>query len=198
MTSLPERLRQETRPLHEQTEQLFYTQALQDGTLSVSEYTHLLQTHFVFHRALESAIDRHPDFFAEYEPQTRQKTPWLAADLADLNIPLPQLTTDFFTTWSPVALLGAAYVGEGSMLGGTVIWKLLHQNQAIKPLLDQARFYQGYGPATGRNWRNFGAFLLHKGTDHADEVIAAAKQAFVDYQSIFQQTGSQLKQAVSD
>ncbi|MVM32970.1 heme oxygenase [Spirosoma sp. HMF4905] len=188
MSTLLERLRHETRPLHEQTEQMFYTDALQNGNLSVEEYSHLLRTHFTFHQALETAIDRHPDFFQEYEPEVRRKTSWLLADLAYLYEPVPQPMPDLFIDWSPVSLLGAAYVGEGSMLGGTVIWRLLQKNPAIQPLLMHARFYQGYGASTGSNWKNFGAFLTRQGEAHPDEVVAAAGQAFVDYQTVFQRS----------
>ena len=186
MTNLLERLRQETRPLHEQTEQLFYTEALRNGTLSASEYYHLLRTHLVFHQSLERAIDRNDEFFREYEPDVRRKAYWLLADLAyvkqDQSVRLPEL----FTDWSPVALLGAAYVGEGSMLGGTVIGRMLQQNEVVKPLLAQGgRFYQGYGPALGSNWKKFGAFLTQYGTPHAEEVVAAADETFRAYQSIF-------------
>ncbi|AKD54437.1 biliverdin-producing heme oxygenase [Spirosoma radiotolerans] len=185
MTNLLERLRQETRPLHEQTEQLFYTKALKNGTLSVAEYSHLLQTHLVFHQALESAIDRNEEFFRDYEPEVRRKTPWLLADLAHLPQALPVPMPELFADWSPVSLLGAAYVGEGSMLGGSVIGRMLQQNEAIKPLVAQGRFYQGYGSALGNNWKKFGAFLTQQGTPYADAVVAAADETFSVYQSIF-------------
>lgn len=185
MMTLPERLRHETRLLHEQTEQLFYTESLQNGTLSVEEYTHLLRTHFTFHQALEAAIDRHPIFFQDYEPETRRKTTWLLEDLTHLNESVPQPMSELFMDWSPVSLLGAAYVGEGSMLGGTVIWRLLQNNPAIQPLLSHARFYQGYGAATGSNWKRFGAFLTREGEAHSDEVVSAAAQSYMDYQAIF-------------
>lgn len=188
MSTLLERLRNETRLLHEQTEQQFYTKALQNGTLSVEEYSHLLRTHFLFHQALETAIDRHTEFFKDYEPAMRRKTAWLLDDLANLNESVPQLMPELFADWSPVSLLGAAYVGEGSMLGGTVIWRMLQKNPAILPLLKHARFYQGYGASTGSNWKNFGAFITREGEAHADEVVAAAGQAFIDYQTIFQRS----------
>jgi len=188
MTSLPERLRHETRSLHEQTEQLFYIEELQNGTLSVSQYEHLLHTHLVFHQALEAAIDQYADFFQDYEPLSRKKTPWLLADLDYLDTPIPALMPELFADWSAVDLLGAVYVGEGSMLGGTVIWKLLQQNKAIEPLLKQSRFYLGYESATGNYWRRFGSFLLEKGTAKPDEVIEAAQKAFLTYQHIFKQT----------
>ena len=188
MSTLPERLRNETRLLHEQTEQLFYTDDLKNGTLSIDEYTHLLRTHLTFHQALETAIDRHSDFFREYDPETRRKTSWLLADLVSLNEPLPQLMPNPFLDWSPIALLGTAYVSEGSMLGGTVIWRLLQTNPAILPVLTNARFYRGYGAATGTNWKNFGTFLTGQGDAYPDEVVAAATQAFAEYQTIFRQT----------
>lgn len=190
MTSILDRLRQETRPVHQQTEQLFYTGPLQAGTLMACEYRHLLRTHLVFHQALEAAIDRQPAFFRAYDLPVRQKTPWLLADLSQLTEPLPPAMPELFGNWSPVMLLGAAYVGEGSMLGGSVVWKLLQQNPAVLPLLDQARFYQGYGPATGRYWQAFGSFLtLQAGTD-ADAVVEAAQQTFGIYQTIFRQTNT--------
>lgn len=187
MSVLPVRLKHETRSLHEQTEVLFYTEALQNGTLTTDQYKHLLRTHFVFHRALETAIDQHSNFFRDYNPETRRKTPWLLADLTALHEPLPQADPTLLVNWSPVALLGAAYVAEGSTLGGTVIGRLLQKNPAIQSLLTQARFYQGYGPWSGHQWKSFLSFLTHQGETHADEVVVAAQQAFVDYQTVFRQ-----------
>ncbi|CAN5475459.1 hypothetical protein BH09BAC4_BH09BAC4_29130 [soil metagenome] len=195
--TLLERLRAETRPQHEQTERLFYTEALQNGTLSADEYIHLIRTHLTYHQALEEAIGHYPDFFWDYALETRRKTPWLLADLTDLNVVPPSLMPELFAGWSPVELLGAAYVGEGSMLGGTVIWTLLQKNEAIRPLLVHAQFYQGYGPSTGSYWRNFGAFLTQQGAQQPDNVVVAAKQAFVTYQTVFQQNAVKLPAGIS-
>lgn len=185
--SLLERLRAETRPQHEQTEALFYTQVLQNGTLTVDKYRHLLRTHWQYHQALETAIDRFSDFFRDYAPETRCKTAWLEHDLALLNEPLPQQMAKLFIDWSPVALLGAAYVSEGSMLGGKVIGRLLQKNPLVQSVAAQGRFYGGYGAETGNQWKRFGAFITQQGADYPDEVVAAAKQAFNDYQTVFGQ-----------
>lgn len=189
MSNLLDRLRQETRLLHEQTETLFYGESLQNGTLSSSEYEHLLRTHLIYHRALETAIDAHPDFFTDYQPETRRKTSWLITDLAQFsNTPLP-ISVDLFAGWSAGALLGAAYVGEGSMLGGTVINRLLQKNRALFPVLGQARFYEGYGSAVGKMWKAFGEFLTETGTPVANEVVNGANRAFGLYQKAFKETG---------
>ena len=184
--SLLERLRTETRPQHEQTEALFYAQSLQAGTLTIHEYSHLLRTHWQYHQALELAIDHFPDFFRDYAPETRRKTAWLQHDLALLNEPLPH-PVEPFADWTPVALLGAAYVGEGSMLGGTVIGRLLQKNPLIQPVAAQARFYGGYGTEIGSQWKRFCTFAMQQGADQPDDVVAAAKQAFSIYQTIFEQ-----------
>ncbi|QJW88216.1 biliverdin-producing heme oxygenase [Spirosoma taeanense] len=185
MSTLLERLRQETRPLHEQTEQLLYAEALRAGTLTAPEYVHLLRIHLAFHRALEQAIDRYPIFFRDYEAVNRRKAPWLESDLTYLSEAHPPGLPELFADWSPAELLGAAYVGEGSMLGGTVVWKLLQQNPALQPLLTPARFYQGYGPATGRYWRDFGLFLTQQAVAEPDEVVSGAQRAFKAYQVLF-------------
>jgi heme oxygenase len=186
MSLLLDRLRQETQQMHQQTEQLFYTESLRNGTLSPIQYGHLLRTHLAFHQALEIAIEHHPDFFLEYNPQERLKTPWLLADLAHLNEPIPPPTPALFTSWTAVDLLGAVYVGEGSMLGGTVINRLLQQSTSIQSILPVAsRFYQGYGTDTGKQWRRSGEFITQRGALHADAVVAAAKRAFSQFQEAF-------------
>ncbi len=186
MSLLLDRLRHDTQRMHQQTEQLFYVASLQTGTISPAQYAHLLRTHLTFHQALEAAIDLHHDFFREYDPQARLKTPWLLADLAQLNEPVPPAISTLFANWSAVDLLGAVYVGEGSMLGGTVINRLLQQSASIQTIIPVAsRFYQGYGADTGKQWRRCGEFITQRGSVHADAVVAAAERAFGGYQQAF-------------
>jgi heme oxygenase len=187
MIPVLERLRTETRSSHEQTEALLYSDALRGGTLSAHEYGHLLLTHAAYHRALEEAIDGFPDFFAGYEPENRRKTPWLNADLAALDL-TPLDAPSLFDGWSPVELLGAAYVGEGSMLGGKTVWHYLQQSPTLVSVLQDARFYRGYGADTGDRWRTFGTFITQQTADQSDQVVDAARRAFAAYQSLFRQT----------
>ncbi|MEZ0487205.1 biliverdin-producing heme oxygenase [Fibrella aquatica] len=187
MSALLERLRVETRPLHEQTEQRLYSDTLRAGTLSVNEYVHLLLIHGAYHKALEQAIDRHAAFFQQYEPDKRRKTPWLQNDLAQTGQTMPSLP-DLFANWSPAELVGAAYVGEGSMLGGKTVWHYLGQSPALHSLLEQARFYRGYGSDTGPNWRDFGAFVANQPIGSEDAVLSGAQRAFQLYSTLFDRT----------
>lgn len=186
MTTLAERLKQQTRSLHEETEQLLYADALRQGILTADNYVHLLRTHLAYHQALEEAIDQYPVFFRAYRPESRRKTPWLTADLDHLNELTSALLPDLFVNWSPLALTGAAYVGEGSMLGGKTVWQYLQKSSQVLPLLETARFYRGYGPETGTNWRDFCLFLDQLDEQQANQVVAGAQEAFALYQTLFQ------------
>ncbi|MGV3557215.1 biliverdin-producing heme oxygenase [Larkinella arboricola] len=189
--TLAERLRLDTRAVHEETEELLYTEPLKAGRLTVGQYSHLLRVHWLFHHALETAIDRHPVFFQAYRPDDRRKTPWLEADLAELNIPLPDPLPELFADWLPVALLGAAYVGEGSMLGGKVVFHHLQKSPELKPLLQNARFYRGYGAEALEKWKAFGGILAgQKESDH-DQIVEAAHRTFRAYHDIFRHTKRQ-------
>ncbi len=186
MIVLLDRLRQDTQELHQQTERLLYAYSLRNGTLTLVQYTHLLRTHLAFHQSLETAIDCHPNFYREYDSQARKKTLWLLADLNNLNEILPAFVSTLFADWSAIDLLGAVYVGEGSMLGGTVINRLLQQIPTIQSILPGAsRFYQGYGADTGKLWRRGGEFITQHGDSHADAVVEGAKRAFSQYQRAF-------------
>lgn len=186
--TLAERLRNETRDLHEQTEELLYTEPLKAGTLTPEQYRHLLQVHAVFHRELEAAIDQNPVFFQEYNQTNRRKSPWLDADLADLNVSLPDVNPDLFTDWTPIELLGAAYVGEGSMLGGKVVFHHLQKSPELQPILQNARFYRGYGAEALEKWKAFGAILARQDEASHDVLVEAARRTFLAYHDIFRQT----------
>ncbi|MFD1143779.1 biliverdin-producing heme oxygenase [Larkinella insperata] len=189
--TLAERLRYETRAVHEETEELLYTESLKAGQLSLEQYSHLLRVHWLFHYALEATIDRYPAFFQAYHPNERRKTPWLTADLAELNIPLPDPQSDLFADWSPVELLGAAYVGEGSMLGGKVVFHHLQKSPELKPVLQNARFYRGYGAEALEKWKAFGGILAGQPEVEHDKIVQAAHRTFRAYHDIFKHTQRQ-------
>ncbi len=189
--TLAERLRHETRAFHEQTEALLYTEPLRTGALNPEQYRHLLRAHWTFHQALEAAIDQHAAFFQSYDQDDRRKTPWLEADLAELNVSLPDTRTDLFRHWSPVDLLGAAYVGEGSMLGGKAVMHYLQKSPELQPLLTNARFYRGYGVAALNKWKAFGEILAAQKEEDYDRIIEAAQRAFLAYHDIFRHTQPQ-------
>lgn len=188
MNELATRLRNQTRTLHDAVEQRLYTPAMQAGRLTADQYRHLLRIHYLFHHDLEAAIDRHPDFFRDYRPDSRRKTPALLADLAVVQETPPVTQSVGMRDWSAEALLGAAYVSEGSMLGVTQVGPMLRQNPAVTSLGDALHFYAGYGADTGRQWKAFGQLLAIVPADQHDAVVAGAEAAFLRYQQLFTET----------
>ncbi|QJD79374.1 biliverdin-producing heme oxygenase [Spirosoma rhododendri] len=188
MNELAALLRTRTRPLHDAVEQLLYTPAMQAGSLTAGQYRHLLRTHYLFHRDLEAAIGRHASQFAGYDPDSRRKTPALLADFHALGETPPTTESVGMQDWLPGALLGAAYVSEGSMLGVTMVGPMLRNNPALAELTDAMHFYAGYGTDTGRNWKAFGQLLADVPGNRYEAVVAGAEAAFRRYQHLFAET----------
>lgn len=188
MNELASRLRNQTKTLHDIVEQRLYTASMQAGQLTADQYRHLLRVHYLFHQDLEAAIDRHPDFFVDYQPDSRRKTPALLADLAVTQEALPEGKSVGMRDWSVDALLGAAYVSEGSMLGVTQVGPMLRKNPAVTSLGDAMHFYAGYGADTGQKWKAFGQLLAAVPPSRYEAVVAGAEAAFQRYQQLFEET----------
>jgi heme oxygenase len=161
---------------------------MQSGQLTAEQYRHLLRTHYLFHSDLEATIDRHSARFTSYDPDSRRKTPALLADFDALRETPPTTGSVGMHEWSPDALLGAAYVSEGSMLGVTMVGPMLRKNPALADLTDAMHFYGGYGPDTARNWKAFGQLLATVPHEQYDAVAAGADAAFRRYQQLFAET----------
>ncbi len=172
------RLRTETRSQHEQTETELFADKLMAGTLSRAEYERLLVIHYLFHQALETAVAAHADFFADYDRETRRKTPWLVADLALVGSAIPAPIPGLFAGWNSYQLLGAMYVAEGSTLGGRVIAKALSRTPGLTDIAATSQFFGGYGEQTGSLWKTFGLYLMEKANGHDNEIVEAAAVAF--------------------
>jgi len=175
---LLDRLKTETRSNHVQTETLLYAEKLMAGTLTRAELRHLLTIHYRFHQALETAVAAQPDFFAGYDHDQRQKTPWLLADMEQFGIDPDQSNPDLFSGWNGYELLGALYVGEGSTLGGQVIAKALRRTPGLGDDATTLRFFGGYGNQTGPLWKDFGTYLLNRADGQEEVIIDAARRAF--------------------
>ncbi|MDC7676176.1 biliverdin-producing heme oxygenase [Asticcacaulis machinosus] len=75
-------------------------------------------------------------------------------------------------------LIGYLYTKQGSTLGGRVISKHIERQLGLRPLIDQ-RFFAGYGPDNGPQWKTFVAWVNdHQAELDQDQVITAACDAF--------------------
>ena len=182
--SLLERLKEETRELHETTESLLLGPKLLAGTLQEQEFLTLLYVNLSFHDALERTLAAHSDFFSGYDLPARRKVPCIEADLKTLKAPMPENRPVLFAGWTPYQLLGAAYVAEGSTLGSRLISNVLNINTHLSAEARQSIFYKGYGEVTGPRWKAFREFLTNRADDHDDEVIYGANEAFRLFQRL--------------
>jgi heme oxygenase len=113
------------------------------------------------------------------EPEVRRKRRWLEEDLRHFRIaalgPAPALEVPREIP----AAIGWAYVLEGSMLGGRVLYKRLASRWALGPG-QGATFLCGYGPETATRWRRFVDALesIELTAEQMDACIAGARQAF--------------------
>jgi len=107
----------------------------------------------------------------------------LRADLEELGAaPAPALAHPAFA--SPSAAFGAAYVMEGSTLGGLVL------ADRVEALGSTAtRYLRLRGSATGARWKHFLAELEARVTDRG-ACCAAAVATFAHYEAAYRQYGS--------
>ena len=174
-TSLRQRLRTETAPSHRALETEL---ALMDPEIGLSRYRNYLRAVWRVHRPLEQALtasrslrSRLPDL-----PE-RLRTDALVADLSALGAePVDPPELDYLD--GDAALLGAAYVFEGSSLGAL---RLLPHLEACLGLRSAGLDYlRAYGPRTGPLWKAFVAALAQplSETDGADRAVASATATF--------------------
>lgn len=172
---------------------------LMADTLTHAEYLAILKKFQGFVEPWEHLLATALPQTLRREFEGRSKSSWLRADLAalgasgigyhahDTGSGTPSRWMTLPDLHSPARLLGAAYVMEGSTLGGRLI--VSH----VARLLDLSehrgcRFFAGYGERTGSMWKRFLA-LLSDAVDarQAEECIAAANDTFTAIEQWFRQ-----------
>lgn len=179
---LLERLRDQTRPIHERLEVSERMRALMRPTIDIDEYSrHLLDVHgFVvpFERRLLADA---PRVSARFSYERRIKTSLLERDLIFLACPIPHVTDDSSWHFSrPEEAIGAMYVMEGATLGGRYICE--HLEAALGLRADRGlAYFHSYGKARGRMWNEFRENVetwFAEGTLDAPLVVLSAIETF--------------------
>lgn len=159
-------LKQETHDLHVEAER--HVRIL-DPDATEAQYVRYLQRMHGFHAAIEGAFATHPELAAAgFDAAGRAKRALIEADLAAYGAtagalaPVPDVG-------GLARGVGAAYVIEGSTLGGAFILAKMRPQRST-------RFLAGYGDATGARWRAFGQIVTRVQDETA--AIAAARETF--------------------
>lgn len=191
---LMERLRAETKALHDKAENQALQQALVKGELGRQTYARYLGQMLTVHLSLESAIRdlvaERPEFRDAIRDHTFREAD-LTADLEALGIdpagcapeqPTRELIADIerLSRDRPVALAGMHYVLEGANNGNRFI------AQSMRGALELggnrgATYLDPYGDAQRERWQAYKTAIsqVPLGNGEADAIVEAAKRMFV-------------------
>lgn len=165
------RLERETRAEHEAIEAV----AVATGFMTDEQaYRRYLGAMYGFFATLEPELHR-----ALPELEGRSKLEWLRTDLATFGDDADGLAqcSDVGMTAPRSAAFGAAYVVEGSTLGGRFILDRIGR-AGVAP--GARTFFAGYGASTGARWKAFVALLTEhaEGGERDEAIIAGANATF--------------------
>jgi len=151
---------------------------------SNGDYADLLKYFYVYFNAVEKAIA--PYITQELLPDhaERRNSTYLKADIEQLGCGLNDLPTVQTPKIDNVAsALGAMYVMEGSIMGGSIIVQML----AKYGVTEGISFFSGYGEATGQMWGKFvGVMNTEVKTEELEEQsITAANETFSRFSDVF-------------
>ncbi|OJW84961.1 MAG: hypothetical protein BGO69_10480 [Bacteroidetes bacterium 46-16] len=177
-----DKLRSATGPMHRALEATALSQALQKDDLPVAAYASYLAYMASIVACCEQELF---PLLSNIIPDLaqRRKLPLLEQDLALLGsvVALPTvpayrgLPEEMGTGFA----LGYLYVVEGSVLGGRVLLKHIEKCLGYNAQ-EGARFFAGYGAATGPMWRSFLEVFTGYTVAHGlgEEVIGGSQYAF--------------------
>ncbi|WP_316835173.1 biliverdin-producing heme oxygenase [Pedobacter nutrimenti] len=153
---------------------------------SNEDYADFLNHFYTYFSQVEQAIA--PYITEELLPdyKDRRNSSYLKKDIEELGgqindpvtINLPEITNH-------LEALGALYVMEGSIMGGSIIVKMLEKGGITKGV----SFFSGYGEATGQKWGSFVAVLNAQATN-AEQVklaVDAANETFSRFAEVFEE-----------
>lgn len=151
---------------------------------SNADYADLLKHFYAYFGAVEEAIadfitiDVLPDYLdRRHASALKHDIESLGGDASDLpEVSIPEIT-------NILQALGALYVMEGSIMGGSIIVQML----AKGGITEGVSFFSGYGAATGEMWGKFVGVMNANGQTETQqqEVIDSANDTFAQFSEVF-------------
>jgi heme oxygenase len=189
-------LREATADFHAAAEKHPVQKHLVAGVLSREGYVAWLGQMLEMHQAFEPELERLARSelrFARILERYRHKRELLEADLSDLGaeagVMRPTPAAEKFATFvqrladdRPFALLGVAYVFEGSTNGGKFLAKAVRHAYGLT-CEDGTRYLDPYGPEQAERWNTFRQAMNEAGLTH-DEIQDLAGVACATFRGI--------------
>ena len=172
-------LREATRQLHTDIEKDNTANKIMDHSISLEDYKLLLFQNFLAYKAAESEIEK---FLPNYGTDKTQR---LQKDLENLGIRNFNGELEF-TCNSEAEAIGAAYVIEGSAMGGMLIGKELKNCEALKSM--ESQHYFNGERSSMQGWNKFLKYLRSQEFEPAQITAAEnkAKETFLLFKKAFQ------------
>lgn len=175
-----ERLKEETKLLHGEIEKENLANRIMDHSIDPETYKLLLLQNYFAYRSVENAIFEH---LSKMQPS---KYLQLEKDIRALEIPL--FETSFsaeFSCENKAEAFGAAYVVEGSALGGMLIAKNLEKCEKLKEV-ENFYFFSGNKESLD-SWKAFKTALAEQdfSEPEAQQAISKAQDTFRFFKKVF-------------
>jgi heme oxygenase len=186
---LSDHLKVYTQSAHQQLEKKLVMKMKQVNT--PAGYIKLLGLFYTYYHALEKNLQPYLNI---PDASERRKADAILADIKALGGELPGISHNVPQPMvnNYAQALGAAYVLEGSTLGGIIIAKMISKQLGI-PAATGFSFFSGYGDATVEMWNKFRNFLNALPTAQHFAAAEAAKNTFLTfnewattYESVFE------------
>jgi heme oxygenase len=161
-------LREATAELHRKLEGDNLAGKIIDHSISLEEYRLLLIQNFIAYRSVERQLNQFLSF------ENMEKTLQLEEDLLTLGVDdLDHIPDIDFNCKNEAEAIGAAYVVEGSAMGGMLIGKEIPNCETLNSLPPQ-KFFSG-GRDSVKSWNNFLKFLRSRDFSEEEKEIASTK-----------------------
>ena len=178
------KLKKATEDLHREIEKENLAARIVSNEISLEEYKLLLLQNYIAYAVTEPSIAKYLD---HYEIQ---KTPRLLGDLEQLGVActIPVRVRETFRVVNRAEALGAAYVVEGSALGGMVIAKEIKNCSSLDEIKDH-HFFNGDRDNV-KSWNAFSKFIKKQEFTPLEEIhaIDKAKETFIFFGEVFRTT----------
>ncbi len=178
------KLKAATEELHREIEKGNLAGLIISNEISLEEYKLLLLQNYSAYAVAEPLIAKHLDTYQI------QKTPVLLKDLEQLgvNCSIPIRIRDMFRIINKAEALGAAYVVEGSALGGMLIAKQIGNCPALAEI-GSHHFFNGKRENV-KSWNAFSKYIKQQEFTPLEEIqaIDKAKETFVFFGEVFRST----------
>lgn len=179
---LSSQIKEYTKEAHQQLEKIVIGKL--KNIKNDGDYATLLKYFYAYFSSLEKAIAPFIDKNVLVDFPDRRKADRLKHDIISLGgsvEDLPAVETP--NIQSAAAAMGALYVMEGSVMGGSIIVGMLQTNGITKGL----DFFSGYGAETQDMWQQFISALntTAKNEQETEEIVKSAKATFTNFAKAF-------------